>query len=36
MALSISGNLIIDEEFRTPSTGTNTENEVPRSTPPRS
>ena len=28
MALSISGNLIIDEEFRNPSTGTNTENEV--------
>lgn len=28
MALSISGNLIIDEEFRSPSTGTNTENEV--------
>jgi hypothetical protein len=28
MALSISGNLIIDEESRNPSTGTNTENEV--------
>lgn len=28
MALSISGNLIIDEEFREPSTGTNTESEV--------
>ena len=28
MALSISGNLIVDEESRNPSTGAHTENEV--------